>query len=134
MKAIVPWWLLADIVLVVHALFVLFVVAGQMLILIGLWRGWTWVRRRSLRQLHLLAIAVVVVQSWLGILCPLTIVENELRMRAGGNPYAGSFVRYWLHRIMFYDVEPWVFTAVYTIFGGVVILTWVLARPDRPRR
>ncbi len=134
MKAIVPWWLLADIVLFVHALFVLFVVAGQMLILIGLWRGWTWVRRRSLRQLHLLAIAVVVVQSWLGILCPLTIVENELRMRAGGNPYAGSFVRHWLHRIMFYDAEPWVFTAVYTVFGGVVILTWVLARPDRPRR
>lgn len=134
MKAIVPWWLLADIVLVVHALFVLFVVAGQMLILIGLWRGWTWVRRRSLRQLHLLAIAVVVVQSWLGILCPLTIVENELRMRAGANPYAGSFVRYWLYRILFYDAAPWVFTAVYTIFGGVVILTWVLARPDRPRR
>lgn len=129
-----PWWLLADVVLVVHALFVLFVVAGQMLILIGLWRGWAWVRRRVLRQLHLLAIGVVVVQAWLGILCPLTIIENELRMRAGAIPYAGSFIRHWLQRILFYDAEPWVFTAVYTIFAGVVILTWVLARPDRPRR
>lgn len=127
----VPWWLLADIVLFVHALFVLFVVAGQLLILLGLWRGWAWVRRRRLRQLHVLAIVVVVVQSWLGILCPLTVLENEFRTRAGALPYTGSFIRHWLHRIMFYDAEPWVFTVVYTIFGGVVLLTWVLARPAR---
>lgn len=127
----VPWWLLADMVLVAHALFVLFVVAGQLLILIGLWRHWTWVRWRSLRQFHLLAIAVVVVQSWAGVLCPLTIIENELRIRAGTIPYAGSFIRHWLHRTLFYDVEPWVFTVVYTIFGSIVMLTWILARPDR---
>lgn len=128
------WWLLADFVLVVHALFVLFVVLGQILILIGLWRRWLWVRQRSLRQLHLLAIAVVVLQSWLGVLCPLTAIENELRIRAGDAPYAGSFIHYWLHRILFYDAEPWVFTVIYTLFGGIVALTWMLARPGQRGR
>ncbi len=124
-----PWSLLADLVLVIHALFVGFVVIGQVLILVGLWRGWRWVRSRILRSLHLLAIGVVVLQAWAGVLCPLTVIENALRVRAGESSYAGAFIRYWLHRIIFYDAETWVFTVVYTVFAAVVVLTWYFVRP-----
>ena len=65
----------ADALLVVHALFVLFVTAGLLLIATGGLRGWYWVRNAYFRWAHLLAIAVVVLQSWLGLICPLTIWE-----------------------------------------------------------
>lgn len=127
------WSLLADFVLVVHALFVGFVVIGQALILGGLWRGWAWVRQRAFRLAHLAAIGVVVLQGWLGMLCPLTIIENALRQRAGQLPYTGSFIQHWLHRIIFYEADGWVFTAVYTAFAALVALTWYYA-PPRARR
>src|SRR5206468_711548 len=56
---------LADVILVVHASFVLFVVGGFVLILIGA-RSWSWVRNRAFRILHLAAIAFVTIETVLG--------------------------------------------------------------------
>jgi multisubunit Na+/H+ antiporter MnhB subunit len=123
--------LLADAVLLVHGLFVAFVVFGQLLILIGLWRRWHWVRSWRFRLAHLTAIGIVVLQAWFGVLCPLTVLENSLRHRAGEVGYAGSFIQHWLHRIIFYDAESWVFTVTYTVFAMVVALTWYFGRPQR---
>lgn len=125
------WAVLADLVLVLHAFFVTFVVAGQVLILVGLWQGWAWVRNRAFRLAHLLAIGIVVLQAWLGVLCPLTILENALRRRAGEAAYEGSFIQHWLHRLIFYEAEGWVFTAVYTAFAVLVALTWRYGAPAR---
>ena len=108
----------ADAVLVTHTLFVAFVVAGQALILAGVARGWRWVRNFSFRLAHLAAIGIVVAQAWLGVLCPLTVLENSLRRRAGEAAYSESFIGYWLHRVIYYDVEPWIFTALYTAIRG----------------
>lgn len=121
--------LLADAILIIHALFVGFVVFGLVLILLGLWLGWGWVRNFWFRIAHLVAIGIVVAQSWVGVLCPLTIWENALRRAAGEAGYSGSFIQHWLHEILFYEAEPWVFTLVYTVFGAAVILTWVYGRP-----
>lgn len=126
-----PWGLLADAVLVVHALFVAFVVVGQVVILAGLALGWAWVRGWRFRVAHLVAIGIVVGQAWLGVLCPLTILENALRARAGEAGYGTSFIQYWLHRVIFYEAEPWVFTAAYTAFGALVLATWAWGRPVR---
>ena len=43
--------------------------------------GWGWVRLRWFRITHLCAIGVVVIQSWLGVMCPLTTLEMALRPR-----------------------------------------------------
>ena len=118
--------LLADVVLVLHAGFVAFVVGGFVLSIAGLLLGWRWVGNRWFRGLHLAAIGLVVVQAWVGVLCPLTTIENWLRERAGQPGYAGSFIQHWLHRLLFYDAEPWLFTVVYTLFGLLVGLTWWL--------
>lgn len=125
---------LADLVLVVHALFVVFVVAGFVLILAGLARGWPWVREPAFRYAHLGAIGVVVLQSWLGVECPLTTLEVALRVRAGQAGYAQSFIQDWLYRLLYYQAETWVFTLVYTLFGGAVALVWWFAPPVRRRR
>jgi hypothetical protein len=98
---------------------------------VGLWQRWRWVRNLRFRLAHLVAIAVVVLQAWLGVLCPLTTLENALRLRAGEAGYSGSFIGHWLHRILFYQAEDWIFTAVYSAFGAIVALTWWLGRPAR---
>ncbi|MEO8224445.1 MAG: DUF2784 domain-containing protein [Gammaproteobacteria bacterium] len=124
---------LADLVLVTHALFVAFVVVGFVLIVVGLARGWAWVRRPAFRYAHLAAIVVVVLQAWLGIECPLTTLESALRMQAGEAGYGESFIQDWLYRLLYYRASGWVFTLVYSIFGAGVVLVWWFAPPERRR-
>ena len=80
--------LLADVILVTHVLFVVFVVVGLVAIYIGWALRWSWVRNRIFRLVHLLAIGIVVVQSWIGMICPLTTWEMALREAAGGAAYS----------------------------------------------
>jgi len=125
---------LADANLVVHFAFVAFVVVGLVFVLIGLVMGCAWVRNRSFRVARVVAIGVVVAQAWLGRICPLSFWENQLRRLAGQEPYVETFVQHWLHRWMFFDAEPWVFTAIYTAFGALVAIAWWLGGPPRDRR
>lgn len=122
-------FLLADAILILHVSFVVFVVLGLVAIYLGYWRGWSWVRNRAFRIAHLLAIGVVVLQAWLGAICPLTIWEMKLRQMAGAATYSGSFIQYWLHNLLYYDAPEWVFITAYSVFGGVVLLSWFLVRP-----
>ncbi len=124
--------LLADAILLIHFTFVVFVVVGFLAILIGLLARWSWVHNRIFRLAHLAAIGIVVLQAWFGQLCPLTIWENELRQRAGQSGYAETFVEHWLHKLLFYQAEPWVFTIIYTAFGVLVVLVWHFGRRRAP--
>ena len=127
-----PTWLLlaADGLLIIHALFIAFVVFGLIFIITGLVRGWRRTRNPWFRFIHLGAIGFVVIQSWLNVICPLTIWENTLREKAGQATYAGSFIRHWLHKLIFYQAEAWVFTLAYSVFAALVVLAWYLAPPD----
>lgn len=118
------WLALADGVLVVHALFVAFVVLGLAMIVIGNWCGFAFVNRLWFRLLHLAAILAVVLESWFGIDCPLTLLENHLRWRAGVEGYPSSFIEYWVGGLIFYDLPAMVFTLVYTTFAALVAFTW----------
>ena len=126
--------LLADAMLVIHVAFVVFVVIGFMLILLGLLAHWSWIHNRIFRITHLAAIGIVVLQAWLGQLCPLTVWENELRRRAGQSGYTETFVEHWLHEVLFYQAEPWVFTTIYTGFGVLVVLVWFLGKRSKKIR
>lgn len=127
--ALMPAALLADLVLLLHAALVLFVVAALPLVWLGNARGWAWVNRRNFRLLHLAAIAIVVAESWLGIECPLTTLEAWLRLQAGQTVHGQGFIAHWVGRLLFYDAPAWVFTAVYSLFGSAVAWTWWRFRP-----
>lgn len=129
------WYsLLADAVLVVHLLLIAFVIGGLVLTVIGRFRGWGWVRNFRFRLLHLAAVVTVVVQSWLGAACPLTVWENRLRALAGREPGGAAFIRYWLHRLIFYQADAWVFGLVYSLFGLLVVAVFILVPPRFPGR
>ncbi len=121
--------LAADAVVIVHFAYVAFVVVGLLAILLGLaWRR-GWARNCWFRSLHLLAIVVVAAEAMCGITCPLTTWEQQLRTLAGETADRGDFLADWVHRLMFFDAEPGVFTACYVLFGLVVLATFVLAPP-----
>ena len=131
MSAELFYLIVADIILLVHGLFVLFVVFGLMLILAGKIFAWGWVYNFSFRITHLAAIGVVVLQSWLGLICPLTVWEMNLRARAGDSVYEGSFIAYWMQRLLYYRAEEWVFILLYTLFAILVVASWYWVRPRR---
>jgi len=125
--------LAADGVVILHAAYVLFVVAGFVLTAIGGLAGWTWIRNPWFRGVHLAMIGIVVAEAWCGITCPLTIWEQWLRQRAGQKTYQGAFVANLVHEFLFYDAPPWMFTIAYTAFLAAVLLTF-LAAPPRWKR
>jgi len=120
---------LADTILVVHVLIVCFVVFGLVAIYLGWQLKWQWIRNRAFRILHLLAIGIVVVQSWADVICPLTIWEMTLREEAGSATYSGSFIQYWLQNLLYYTAPDWVFMLLYTGFGCLVLASWCLVPP-----
>jgi len=123
----------ADVILVVHVLFVLFVVGGFALILAGA-RRWSWVRNRTFRVLHVAAIVFVAAEALLGVTCPLTSWEDTLR--ATGREER-SFIGRWLAWLLYYDLPEWVFAIAYAAFALAVIGCWWAipprARSTRPR-
>ncbi len=124
---------LADLTVVAHFAYVLFVIGGLFVTLVGWARHWQWVRNRWFRGVHLTMILIVVVEAWLGITCPLTTLEQNLRLQAGEQTYQGDFIANWVHDALFFQASPWVFTVAYTLFGACVLAT-VLFVPPRWRR
>jgi hypothetical protein len=120
---------LADAILVVHAAFVLFVVGGLAATWIGVALGWRFARDPWFRGLHLAAIAFVVAEALLGIMCPLTVWEHAVRGTAPGEGFIQRFVHAWLY----WHWPAWIFTAIYVAFGALVALTWWRWPPIRRR-
>jgi hypothetical protein len=119
--------LLADVVLIAHVAFVSFVVGGLAFIWLGAWRSWEWVRGFWFRILHLCAIAFVAMEALIGMACPLTRLEDWLRL----DETQGGFTERWLHATLYWDFPAWVFTVAYVAFAGAVALTFVLLPPRR---
>jgi len=123
----------ADLVVVVHAAYVGIVLGGFVAILLGILFHWNWIRNFWFRAIHFLMIGIVVVESLLDIVCPLTTWENDLRLKAGDEAvYPGSFLGRWVHDLLFYDAPTWVMTLAYCIFGLLVLAALVLAPPRWP--
>ena len=122
--------LLADLVLIIHFLYVLFVVGSLPVIWLGAWLRLAFVKNPWFRYLHLAAILFVVAESLLGVVCPLTAWENTLRLVETD----AGFIQRWLHSIMFYTVPEGLLTVVYVLFAGLVAITFKWVPPDDRRK
>ena len=101
--------LLADLVVVLHAAFVVFVVAG----------GFLAIRRPRLAWIHVPVAVWGAAIEFGGWVCPLTPLENDLRARAGEAGYSGGFVDHYLYPVLYpvglTERHQWV-------LGGLVLL------------
>jgi len=82
---------LADLVLVVHLTFVLFVVLGGLLVL--RWPRAAW--------LHIPAAIWGVMIEYTGWICPLTPLENSFRARGGEMGYSGGFIEHYIQPLLY---------------------------------
>jgi Protein of Unknown function (DUF2784) len=99
---------LATTVLVLHALFILWVIFGALLTR----------SRQLLRWLHIASVVWGVLTEVLPWPCPLTLLENWLEGRAGVEPYQGGFLLHYLDKLMYPDVSA----NVLTIAGVIVCI------------
>jgi Protein of Unknown function (DUF2784) len=115
--------LAADLVVVLHFAFVVFVVLGGML---------AW-RRPTFAWLHLPAAAWGAYAELTATVCPLTPLENALRESAGASGYTGSFVEHYLMPLL-YPVgltsadQRWLGALVIGINLVVYLIAFVRAR------
>jgi len=116
----VALWL-ADAIVVVHFAVVLFVILGEVAVLLGRPLRWRWTAGRGFRVAHLAVIVFVAATAVAGDLCPLTIWENDLRRIAGKPLDQASFVAHWAHELLFVDVDVATLTWWYVAFCLLVV-------------
>ncbi|RQS68713.1 DUF2784 domain-containing protein [Burkholderia sp. Bp8963] len=119
---------LANTVLVVHAMLVIFIVVGLLAIWVGAAFKRNWARNRAFRITHLGAIGIVAALAALDLPCPLTVLEDLLRV---GRTGPQGFIQHWVSVWMYYDLPAWVFAVVYVAFLLVVVATWRRIPPRR---
>lgn len=126
--------LLADAILALHGALVLFNVGMVPLAWIGKWCEWGWVRNRPLRIAHLISMGIVALLPIMGIFCPLTVWEAQLRQAAGRDVNIQTgFVERWVGYLLYWDLPSWVFPVAYVLFFGLVVWTWFKIPPRKPQ-
>ncbi|MFP4178072.1 MAG: DUF2784 domain-containing protein [Acholeplasmataceae bacterium] len=124
--------ILADIIVGFHFMYVMFVVVGLLLIVLGGILSWSWVRNITFRIVHLLSIGIVAAQALANVMCPLTIWEYQLRERAGQTAdWDISFVGRLFRLFVFHDFPLWFFTVLHVTFFGVVLISLIFIPPRR---
>ena len=114
--------LLANLTILVHFAFLLFVVLG----------GFVSHRYRRLTPLHLLALAWgIYVEAMPGLRCPLTALENSFAVRAGGAGYEGGFIQHYLVPILYPEgltPRSQLMIAAALVLLNVGVYTWSFRR------
>ena len=123
---------LADLMVAIHVGYVGYVVVGLLLIVLGWIVGWKWVRNFWFRLSHLIMMLVVVYEEVMHIRCPLSVWEEHFRILAGQPVSGETFMGRLLHRLLFYEAPPIVFTIGYFTFGALVLATFLFCRPRWP--
>ncbi|MDE1978338.1 MAG: DUF2784 domain-containing protein [Thiomonas sp.] len=124
---------LAHLVLAVHLGVIVFNVAGLIVVPLGAWRRWRWVRGCVWRAAHLLSMAVVAAQAALGRACFLTLWQSALMQDAGQRGYTAGLIQTWIDHLIFWNLPLAVFTVIYLAVGAYTLALWWWV-PPRCRR
>jgi len=118
-------FLIADFILVIHFLIVIYVTAGILLTPIAYKMNWQIFKNKKLRVLHLLLIFFVTCESIFGLTCPLTSIESYLRNILNKH----SFISYWLQKIIFWDLPNVYFLILYCTCLTLTMCWWKFFPP-----
>ncbi len=129
-----PYLFLADVIAIIHLGYVIYVILGFILIVVGIILRWKWIRNLPFRITHLLAIVGVACEALLGVNCPLTVLEFELRYAPNLSEEKVSFIGAIIDSLLYYNAPVWLFTIIYTAFAITVIITFIIAPPKRKGR
>ena len=123
---------LADLVMVLHGAYSVFVVLGLIVILTGQLLGWRWTKSTRLRLIHMAAVLIVVARSWLDMPCPFSVMEQSLRGETARCVLSPAFHGLF-HRLAFRGSDPSGFTRSATAVGLITMATFVGSQRSRRR-
>lgn len=113
--------LLADFIVVIHFVWILFILVGFFLTVLGFFYK-AYFEKWIFRTLHLIGIFYVAILAVAGKYCPLTVWENSLRAQYDPSlTYPGSFMIHYIERFIYPEVHPLsiivptAFIAIFTI-------------------
>ena len=112
---------LADAVLVLHFAFIAFALLGGLLVVRRPWLAW----------LHVPAAAWAAGIAFFGGICPLTPLENRLRVAGGEAEYEGGFIQHYLGELIYPD---WLTREIQVALGVIVLAINVIAYARLLRR
>jgi hypothetical protein len=118
---------LAEAVLLLHFMMAAFIAAGLVLIPIGGYSGWRWVRWRRLRMTHAGLMLFVAFEAVIGMTCPLTVLEAHLRNTTAPT----SFWAYQLEQLLYWDLPLSFFLWLYLACALWVCWLWWRVPPIR---
>jgi len=121
--------LLAQLVLALHVGIIVFNVVGLVVIPLGAWRGWRFVRIFWWRALHLAILAIVAVQALLARDCFLTLWQSASQERAGETALRAPLIARWVHDLLFWPLPLWFFAVLYVAVCLYTLLLWRLVPP-----
>ena len=117
-----------------HGLIVAFNVGALPVIWLGYFRKWDFVRQPLFRITHLVLVGFVTAEAALGLICPLTLLENRLRQDPDSAAvYQESFIGHWLGRLLYWDISPAALAMMYIVFFALVVWAFIHVRPARLR-
>ena len=117
--------MLADIILILHFLVVIFITVGFLLVPIGYYYDLSWIKIFKIRLFHFGLMFLVTFETLVGITCPLTSIENYLR----GINNSKSFISFWIEKIIYWDFPTSFFMFLYFVFLGWTLLMWKIYPP-----
>ena len=121
--------LLADLVLITHFAIAAFLALGMLLIPLGAYWHWDWVRSRRLRQIHMGLMVLIAIEALFHITCPLTTLEAYLRKSTAPE----SFWADQLGKILYWDLPLEFFTILYGCCVVWALFLWKSVPPiNRP--
>jgi len=124
--------IIAGIIMLFHFFYVFCVAVPIMLIFIGAFRNWNFIRNFWFRMGHFSLIGIVIALSVLGYPCPLTVWEDHVRRMGGESSYYRDFMTYWISTFLYYDFEPWQCTIFYIAVGVFLLSLFYFVPPKSP--
>ena len=116
----------SEIVLLFHFSIFLFMILSFILIPLGYHKKWKWVKNKYYRLIHLVLMGIIFIETILGFMCPLTILENFLRNDIKINNKITQII----HQIMYCDLPTYQFITLYLLSLSYLIFLWFFFKPD----
>ena len=118
--------LFSEIVLLFHFCIFLFMILSFFFIPLGYYQKWEWVKNKYYRLIHLILMGIIFIETILGFMCPLTILENFLR----NNIEINNKITQIIHQIMYWDLSSYQFIILYLISLLYLVFLWFFFKPD----
>ena len=121
--------ILSEIVLLLHFSIFLFMILSFILIPYGYYQNWEWVKNIYFRSIHLILMGIILIETILGFMCPLTILENFLR----ADKKIDNIFSKIIHQIMYWDFTNYQFIILYLLSLSYIIFLWFSFRPSQKK-